>query len=1112
MLERDFKKFLDLTGGWLSDDEKQKAKSVWPERSAEIDAIPRSRLEGMMRTMESRQTKPEFRGVQVQTSYPEKAPKLGFFDQLQQKVAQHQQMYADKSVPEKVLGGLIRLPATMTLANKQLITEPQKAVPEFGKMLYGSGKDIATLIRAGAEAISPGDNMGGVDPYTKKEVERIASELEQLPVEKTMELTSLPAIAIPALRAGMKKFGTAEILESKPMGTNVPSEGQIKGLQENVAYASQEGLLDRNKPVMESEIPSIRKNVNKKIQENLGKKEQAQKISQIEKAYEQQPAKPEYPSMFESEYRLDQNYLNDAKWQEKYGDWPRNTKTPPPITGDVYASFLGLNPETFRQLGITIKQGTRMGAHAARTLTNIVGPIFKASRNQVKLPESRTIISQVESSWRKAGRMAGEWYDDYLESGINKLDDRQLAQLHNDLQYNPPPKPRGADLALDVLEEIKWREKYGAKAQDIAVRNVVNGLNKIFTSVADKAKALNVMVRNPDGTLRPFEPIGGYVPRVIKRDIVEIMSKDINSILEQAKTLDDAQFEKFVSNAIDRQTGLRPETIEALKHIVEERGAINMRDAVMYAFRRLYDEQFVPMGNLERGRLLDFPASFYETDPRIYMPKYIRGAAKRLAEIEMWGQEPDLIMSKIADISVKNMDDAKTIQKILETYTGANEIKNALSPMAKSGWNAFTAWEVLTKIGTGTATIPNISQLSISSIPDMGFLRFAKGVGEALTKAGWKRVRRSGAIVDNPMGMLSGQQSLSGKLGWLAEFSLKASLFDAVNRFNKAITASMSNVAVRDWYKAAQKDNIYGRWARKKIADVGIDYKAPLTEEKILEAMYYKSQNLQLAKNVLEEPLYFNNPRTRPFTLFWRFGYRQARLTKDMIVEEIKGGNPMPFLRLIAGGYIGGEFVNWAKDEIKNLLSHKKQPDIEENWWQHAINNLAAGGTFGVISDIFGRVGESDNLLDGDAVEKAMNSAAFRLTPIPINEVNAWTNGMYAMVKYYESQNKYTGNAIEAIKRTAKAAPFPLAKAVGSPLLRMAAQPLKTPRMKDAQLQNEYSDMRQRILTRYLRDDNSGAKQLKDAWNKIHPEKQIKITNGDVWDERDRRKKQAKKW
>ena len=86
--------------------------------------------------------------------------------------------------------------------------------------------------------------------------------------------------------------------------------------------------------------------------------------------------------------------------------------------------------------------------------------------------------------------------------------------------------------------------------------------------------------------------------------------------------------------------------------------------------------------------------------------------------------------------------------------------------------------------------------------------------------------------------------------------------------------------------------------------------------------MYRFAVDSQLQKNVLRDPKVFNDPKWRPlFFLFKRFGVRQATMIKDMLKTEIKNGNYMPVLRIMAGGALGGEFVIWAKNKIKSIAT-----------------------------------------------------------------------------------------------------------------------------------------------------------------------------------------------
>jgi len=80
--------------------------------------------------------------------------------------------------------------------------------------------------------------------------------------------------------------------------------------------------------------------------------------------------------------------------------------------------------------------------------------------------------------------------------------------------------------------------------------------------------------------------------------------------------------------------------------------------------------------------------------------------------------------------------------------------------------------------------------------------------------------------------------------------------------------------------------------------------------------MYKFAKDSQLQKDILKDPLMFNNPKLRPLFIFKRFGYRQAKYFKDVMNREIRMGNVLAPLRLAVGGMFGAQFIGWAKDGL----------------------------------------------------------------------------------------------------------------------------------------------------------------------------------------------------
>ena len=63
----------------------------------------------------------------------------------------------------------------------------------------------------------------------------------------------------------------------------------------------------------------------------------------------------------------------------------------------------------------------------------------------------------------------------------------------------------------------------------------------------------------------------------------------------------------------------------------------------------------------------------------------------------------------------------------------------------------------------------------------------------------------------------------------------------------------------------------------------------------------------------------------KPLLLFKRFGIRQFLYMKDVMKNELRHGNVLPLLRLGVGGFAGGQFVMWAKEEMNKSLTGERE-------------------------------------------------------------------------------------------------------------------------------------------------------------------------------------------
>jgi len=209
-----------------------------------------------------------------------------------------------------------------------------------------------------------------------------------------------------------------------------------------------------------------------------------------------------------------------------------------------------------------------------------------------------------------------------------------------------------------------------------------------------------------------------------------------------------------------------------------------------------------------------------------------------------------------------------------------------------------------------------------------------------------------------------------GKLQKVARAMGILSGFRGVNKLNQFLAASTSEVAIRSMHAKA-KDNIR---LQHKLELLDIDYKVPLTEPKLQEAMRQFAIDSQLQKNVLRDVNWMNDPRTRPFMLFKSFGLRQYQFIKDTMKFEVTHGNFMPIIRLATLGYFGGAFVDRSRHWLKELMAGEDLYREEKEGIDDFIENVAQVGAFGMLTDIL-------------AGESTFKSVLFAATPVMISDI-----------------------------------------------------------------------------------------------------------------------------
>ena len=361
----------------------------------------------------------------------------------------------------------------------------------------------------------------------------------------------------------------------------------------------------------------------------------------------------------------------------------------------------------------------------------------------------------------------------------------------------------------------------------------------------------------------------------------------------------------------------------------------------------------------------------------------------------------------------------EAVEMIKQTFTGEYNYM-VQNPLTES-FQSLSNLEMMGKISLGQAFIPNLTQSFISTAVEQGFGSFFRAIVRLQTDADFaKRARaESGsAILTSLDELFTGASAL--ELGarekmktnaptvdyirdWLAgdvkskdfiTFATKKTsfLFSKVNQMNQILAAATAEEAAKKYAKILKGQDVFtttlgGKgwaadkrraWATEKLRKLGLspddvlnnfealqsgvynNSKERAFKSKLLVGMKRFARTTQLQRDLMFDPIMFNDPMMKPLLLFKRFGLRQFNYMNDVIKNEVAYGNVLPILRLGVGGFAGGQFVMWAKDHMNRVITGEEEYFSKENRmktlrtpeWQDYINSISSVGAFGVIGDI----------------------------------------------------------------------------------------------------------------------------------------------------------------
>lgn len=568
------------------------------------------------------------------------------------------------------------------------------------------------------------------------------------------------------------------------------------------------------------------------------------------------------------------------------------------------------------------KTGMRENAESVfkqirRKIRDFTPDVAMQAENRVDAKTSKQVLRDIVSADNVAGRLAGTWLNEGFEAGLK----------------------RDKDLAWGQAMSLQMQGKAPMSAEAHAFR-------RIFDEAIDQARK----PLSEGGAGMDIGKLPNYLPGFIKEEWAYKMFDDITALereLAGSKTVNDG----MIIHNLKKKSSYLQDTVKAFVD-----GGMSYEKALRRVTQLVHSQLFAKESfERTRGGLELAPSQMWEDDFRKIFPAYVNSMAERQGQSMFFGQKGEKIVAALDKIRAEAPHEVPIVEEIYRQFTGAvnsDPTRKIRTKAAQKIVDFYTDYQGITKISLGTATFANFWQLLISTIPDLGVWNAVQGAIRLADPTVRSGIRDSGALKPDIMDAMLGARNKS-MLSEVADKLATYSGFRPINKLWQYLAASTAEVAVKDWHRAAQGTGRKAEWARARLKDFSLDHTKPLERNGILEAMYRFSVDSQLQKNVLKDPLVFNDPKYRALFLFKRFGYRQFTYMKDMLIREGERGNYMPAVRLAVGGALGGTAAIAGFNAIRSMMSgqsyYYRQPD---NALEDIYNKIAAIGAFGVMSDI----------------------------------------------------------------------------------------------------------------------------------------------------------------
>ena len=748
-----------------------------------------------------------------------------------------------------------------------------------------------------------------------------------------------------------------------------------------------------------------------------------------------------------------------------------------------------------------------------RKISKVIPEFLKQAKNRAVTQFGQQTVLDINRADARGITLSGMFLQSLAEKGLYR--GGMFGKIFGRFKIETPEGVktiRTEKQAKQYFEDLGRRLGNKGNQADKDVQQVREVLNDIFKR-ADKAGV----------------PVAGfrenYFPNHIKQEFLDKIGDDIFKIINEDSSFAGTKLHQSVDGIrklkdilSSGKANFSEETtkaLDALKQQYKEKYNLDSDAAMARAWMELrnnvYKQRYSIVGNLEKKREVELPDFMYERDARIVLSKYATDVAKRIAHVEFFGDKGQVIEGRLKaldSLMAKNLgnkklhnvlaQEKKWLDQTFDTFANLIEVdptKNWGDPRARNFFKDIVDFQVGTKIGLGYATIPNVTQTLISTAVKAGYWNTFKGAVKLglPTKQGReyrKLVRESGISNLSVFQMLSGLEPTDRFMGKFANFTTKITGFQAMNKANQYLAAAAGKEYLSSLMKAKNSKIGWRRnWAEKSLRDFDINPNVKtLTERQTLESMYRFSRDAQLQRNVLNDPLFFNDPRFRPLILFKRFGYKQFNWVRENMSNELSRGNVLPILRLGVGGFFGAQFVTWSKKALNSFLSGEEvydenrlfvpglppgtildtmgndiNTDMSKYTWSDFLDHASSVGAFGFVADIV-------------AAESKMRAVEFFVKPAIYQDAS---KAIDALQRIYKDIEDY---GIGAGKRSMKY----LAPIFGTVPRRISKQ-FETEGQKETYTRYRRGIIKGRVLDALIDGKDKEANKIIEAWNRANP-------------------------